>query len=302
MKTTGALTSLVTTPQKHGKKAPSYTGRTTNIDWVTALDRNGLEFRKNERQVLFKETKQGEKLYIQYPGKETAGGRPWDFRPKVLLKDGVSYGRDADFGHIWDSLWNALKKEHVDPHHKQALAVVFYRMASMLDHKKQTDFTTIVRDFTVSDGVPTLSSESKKTFPRPLFCYQPDPDVLRALEASFPTIGGLSLEAFLHYNDLLAWNEDCKYFHRAQEKAEEKNEENATWIGPVGRPNTLLTHTGVIGFAMEHVPFSQLLLRASRMRGVAPISEPEALATCGNFLVEASDPRPPLLGSHFLQL
>ena len=282
------LLKLVTTPQKHGKTAFSYPSRRANIRWVSSLDREGLEFGRRERQILFKTTSHGERIYIQYPGKETEGARPWDFRPKVLLVGGGSYGVDADFGQIWDSLWNALKRDHVAPRHKQALAVIFYRMASMQDHVRQTGFRTTVRDFQVDGESQKLLSESEVDFNPSPFLYLPDNAMIDMLSRSFPRIGDLSLEAFLHYNDLLAWNEDCKYFHRAQEKAREKGKEKEQWMGSTGRPNTLLTHTGVIGFVMGHVPFSQLLLRASRMRGVAPISEPEALATCGEFLVQGS--------------
>lgn len=49
---------------------------------------------------------------------------------------------------------------------------------------------------------------------RTRFCWNSlilDPDVVETLGDSFGLLGGVSLEGFLYYNDLLAQNEDCKY-------------------------------------------------------------------------------------------
>lgn len=84
----------------------------------------------------------------------------------------------------------------------------------------------------------------------------------------------MSLEAFLIYNDLLAWNEDCKYHYRSVQK-------NSGWIGNVGRPNTLRTHVSVIGTMVGKVSFVKLLEQAARTRGVAPCTHKDALSICG---------------------
>ena len=60
-----------------------------NIQSFAVLDRRGLGFVSKERRVLLHTTPFGERIFIQYPGKESGrrglDERPWDFRPKLIL-------------------------------------------------------------------------------------------------------------------------------------------------------------------------------------------------------------------------
>ncbi|MBA7669392.1 hypothetical protein ES703_77522 [subsurface metagenome] len=57
--------------QKAGKRAPVTTSRIANIQWIQNLERKGLSYGKKERQLLMHTTSAGEKIFIQYPGKES---------------------------------------------------------------------------------------------------------------------------------------------------------------------------------------------------------------------------------------
>ena len=82
--------------------------REFNIAQFSELDKKGLKFQDIERKLLLHTTKNGEKVFIQYPGKETISSnsekvRPWDFRPKLQLSNGT-YIKDLSFPDIWDDL------------------------------------------------------------------------------------------------------------------------------------------------------------------------------------------------------
>ena len=62
--------------------------RLMNILSFAALDRRGLGFVSRERRVLLHTTSFGERIFIQYPGKESArtdqNERPWDFSRREM--------------------------------------------------------------------------------------------------------------------------------------------------------------------------------------------------------------------------
>ena len=89
-------------------KAKSDEKKLFNIETFSHLDTSGLRYGTMERRILMKEFSTGEKLYIQYPGKETVRAikpRPWDFRPKLILANG-DWLKDLSFKDIWDDLYD----------------------------------------------------------------------------------------------------------------------------------------------------------------------------------------------------
>jgi hypothetical protein len=294
MSKTDPLDVLATNLQPVGSTSDSYKPRFHNIKWIIEQERGGLKYQDTERQILFKTTAKGEMLFIQFPGKESEGKkvkRPWDFRPKVLLPDGKTYGKDASFAALWKPLYDELKSTNTDKKHLQALAAVFYRMAVMADHHlSAAPFQTTVRELEYVDFSPNVKGGIKKDLPQ-LYLYEPNAEVLSELSKVFTEFGGMSLEAFLHYNDLLAWNEDCKYYFngevahtKKQAEANGKKARKMAWQNDTGRPNNILTLVSVMGYAMGHIHFADLLGRASNGRGVAPVSDAEALAIAPLYL------------------
>ncbi|MBP3686769.1 MAG: hypothetical protein J6J35_00210 [Alphaproteobacteria bacterium] len=242
---------------KDVKKA-SQEKRNFNIEQFSKLEKKGLKFQNLERKLLLHTTKNGEKVFIQYPGKETIVSspeklRPWDFRPKLQLSNG-SYIKDLSFPDIWDDLTDIHSS---DKTLLSILAGIFFRMAFMYgytlikDNYHYEDINSI--DNTVKTGVLSFQ------YYKPVFSEK----VLNHLSSITPR--GVSLEAYLVYNDLLVQNEDCKYYYRATQIMKQ------AWDSKNGRYNTLLSHISVIEYLQERLSFSQIMTRFQRGMGVAPI-------------------------------
>jgi len=229
-----------------------------NIGRFAELDRSGLRYGETERRVLMREYPTGEKLYIQFPGKETVrekNPRPWDFRPKMQLADG-SWLKDLSFKDVWDDLYT-LKDTKVDMGY---VAMIFFRIAYMLDSKRQSKTLTYEDVNQDGDVVGTGTVEME------WYEYDPDESLFEGLDIPAQAIRGCSLLPYLAYNDYLAQNEDCKYYYRS------KYEKGETWNGLTGRRNTLLTHMSVIAFIEGYLRFTEITDMFQRGMGVAPLT------------------------------
>lgn len=265
----------------------SYSRRLENIRWIEKLPREGLEYGRLEMMVPIFTSKQGETLFIQFPGKESVPtakrkwSNKWDFRPKLILPDG-SVGLDLSFQSIWDVLFEKLGPvKNNNQRALRILAVLFYRMAYMIDFIKETLDIQRIRIVDsggreAGQGVLALG---------PYLQYNPPARTLKFLSENLPEPNEMSWETFLHYNNLLAWNEDCKYYFRDTKVEHEK------WGGSkgTGRVNTLLTHVRVIGFILGEVKPSELLSGFSRSRGVSPAIPDEAVKICSPYLIKQTD-------------
>ncbi len=236
------------------------------------------------RQILITTTQSNEELFIQYPGKETARNddklRPWDFFPRVRKNN--DYGSNLDFQAIWDILYEGLNLLiSKNPEWATILATVFYRMAFMKDHiLTTTPHKTTIRQLSYDDSgqESTVHDTIEEIFP--LYQYSPAKLVLQSVSDIAPSWGGMSFEAFLHFNDLLAWNEDCKYYYRMQQTKPN------TWIRNTGRVNTLLTHLSIIGYVSGKIRFSEVCIKFARGKGVAPATRNEILRVCNGYITK----------------
>jgi len=262
---------------KSGKTSPSYNKRLNNIFWIRDLNRVGLGYKKNERQLLIHETDAGEEIFIQYPGKESSkegdNKRPWDFRPRVYIKKSLSWLDDMSFMDVWDVI-NDNYKKIIDVNKEEVfriIAVLFYRMAFLIDHIESGKFDTKYIDLSFEDNIEKETKSPESLELTSFYKYSPNKDLLDYLERKCPTIwGGLSIEGFLFYNELLTWNEDCKYYYRNVVV-----KRNNDWIGTTGRINTALTHMRIISLLLDYIPFSRICMGFSRGRGVSPITNKE---------------------------
>jgi hypothetical protein len=187
-----------------------------------------------------------------------------------LFADG-SYGPDLSFYDVWDTLFeefDELGKDGIGA--ARALAAVFYRMAFMIDHTPDYEFEAETRLVDGSeDPLTTLQTESYDT----VYRYTPPEEVIQELSNVLPDLGGMSLEAFLHYNDLMAWNEDCKYYYRDTDGGD------TDWDWPrTGRIKNLLTHISILGIITGDLRLSRVLNKFQSGRGVAPVTKAEAEA------------------------
>lgn len=265
--------------------SPSSLRRLDNILWVEELELEQpefkLEFKVRERRIHLGTTHRNESIHLQYPGKESKWKEsswkvrnPRDFRPKILLGDKEL--KDLRFRDVWRIIldimeefyptWNVAQSR--EPHLAPALAMLFYRMAFMLDHSKR-DPTLRVQDLVKA----TPQDLFDRKFPS-LWQYDPPTDVLEAISHVQQSWGGLSLEAFLRYNELMAWNEDSKYYNRNVRKRKKR------WIDGTGRVNTLLTHARLIGVVTGDVKLADFLEGFSQSGGVSPATPEELLKIC----------------------
>ena len=227
-----------------------------NINTFSKLDKSGLSYGGIERRILMKEYPTGEKLYIQYPGKESARDknvRPWDFRPKLQLPNG-EWLKDLSFKDVWDDLYS-FKDIACDMSY---IATLFFRIAYMIDAKKTTR-ALHYEDVDSKTGQIVNEGDVELTW----YEYTPEEDILSGLQVSPEAIRGCSVPAYLAYNDYLAQNEDCKYYYRA---VYDKGE---TWKTDTGRRNTLLTHMAVIAFIEDKLRFTEITDMFQRGMGVA---------------------------------
>ncbi len=267
------IKSLLVSPlQNCSKKGDSYKRRVANIEWIENLDRSHLEYGNRERQLLIHETSSSEKFFIQYPGKESSrkgdAERPWDFRPRAYVEKSLSWLSDMSFRDIWD-IMNENFKKIIDSNKIEVfeiIVILLYRMAFMIDYLKLDNFNTKYVDLYIDKDIEKEIINKGSVNQKSFYKYNPDERILNYLENKCHTIwGGLSLEGFLYYNELLMWNEDCKYYYRDIIKKKK------SWNGKVGRVNNALTHISIIGFLLGFITFSKVCSNLSR-QGVSPIS------------------------------
>lgn len=103
--------------------------RLMNIQSFAALDRRGLGFVSRERRVLLHSTSFGERIFVQYPGKESErrgpDERPWDFRPKLVMRNGI-VATDLSFIAVWTDLQDVASG---DRDSLPVIATLLFRMA-----------------------------------------------------------------------------------------------------------------------------------------------------------------------------
>ncbi len=247
-----------------------------NIETIKNLDRSGLEYQKLERRLLAYANKCGEKIYIQYPGKESNRDnkpRPWDFRPKLIKSNGEMMD-DLSFKMIWDDILDLHSR--LDENNFRKLAAVFFRMATMADHIRNSgDYEYY--NFNTKDN----SIVSRGKVHMDWYIFLPEvTDYYDELSNEILKIRGVSLASYLVYNDLLAQNEDNKYFYR------DVIERKGNWNGEIGRSNNLMTHASVMQYALGEISFSRILSNLMRGYGVAPISQKDLIVLARGYIKE----------------
>jgi len=275
--------ALETKIQKAGKTSRITELRLPNIQWIGNLPRKGLSYQKKERQLLMHTTRTGEKIYIQYPGKESIRKdekkRLWDFRPRLYRVQDDNHHFDMSFGDIFKAVCGAADTPGGKGRKNtlRIFAAILYRMAFMIDHVEIKHFRTQERDVIYKkNGKFKLSTQRKKKLPA-LFKYKPDKQTLEYITKRCPKWGEMSFEGFLFYYELLAWNEDCKYYY--------KNyyiKKNKGWINSTGRINTLLTGIRIVGYLLGDISLPDLINRFSM--GISPASNDEIVLICRDFI------------------
>lgn len=172
------------------------------------------------------------------PGKEAKESRtninPNDMWPFVRAKSGQYVVESATFKNVFKEL------EHMHAKSKYALellACLLARSALMLDHE-------------MVDGK---------------VAYNPPKDVIDEIKKDIPTAYKISLEAFMHYLDAIALNEDVKYKTKGDLRGK-------PYGNQAGRPNNLMTCAHLIAVLLGRAELVDFAYGFSTMRGVSGLS------------------------------
>lgn len=244
-----------------------------NIRSFTGLARNGLQFGNIERRVLVYTTQQNEKVYYQFPGSESVrqGARafPNDARP-ILIKSNGEQAADMDFKKIWDII-DILGNSHKAD--ADIMGVVFLRIAYMLQYQHKS-FDHQFEDIDISSNSISNTGMVNLSW----YCLSLDQDVIETLNDRFVLSNtDISFEAFMYYNDILAQNEDNKYYYLkglSQEQILQKGN---------GRINNCLSHLTVISHIRGCIGISKLIDSFQRT-GVAPLPQSRLNEACGDLV------------------
>jgi len=100
----------------------------------SAIGEHGLNYGVLEERLHLFTTKAGEKVFIQYPGKESteagANQRRFDFRPRIMAADGRLV-RDLVFADMWSLIEDLNCQFHSL---LKSMSCLFFRMGRMTIH------------------------------------------------------------------------------------------------------------------------------------------------------------------------
>lgn len=162
------------------------------------------------------------------------GNNPNDMRPTVWV-DGEEVEFDGSFDHVFNFFQQVSK---IDMKALEILGCLMYRNAFLLDHDAELN-------------------------------YLPSEEAIAYLNQVIPVYEGISVEAYLHYMEMIAWNEDVKYHTLGYD----------VHTG-IGRKNNMLTYAHIIAILMGKGSLSKLCSQFSRPPvGVSPISQALAIET-----------------------
>ncbi len=151
----------------------------------------------------------------------TKGNNPNDMRPFVCI-DGEMREFDSSFDHIFHFFQDVSK---IDDKALEVLGCLMYRNAFLIDHKE-------------INGILT---------------YCPPQEAINYLNAVIPIYDGISIEAYLHYMEAIAWNEDVKYDTLGYDVH-----------SGIGRQNNMLTYAHIISIFMGVGSIAKLCSQFSR--------------------------------------
>lgn len=156
------------------------------------------------------------------------GNNPNDMRPTVWV-DGNEIEFDGSFDHVFNFFQYV---SHIDTRALEILGCLMFRNAYLLDHDEE-------------------------------LVYKPSSEALDYISSVIPEYEGISVEAYLHYMEMIAWNEDVKYHTLGYDVH-----------SGIGRKNNMLTYAHIIAILLGKGSLSKLCSQFSRPPvGVSPIAQ-----------------------------
>ena len=250
----------------NGKTAEASDRRRVNLSFIEQLSLEGLSYQQKERMILLYKTQSGEELYLQYPGKESVRStnkNPRDFRPKIIFNN--KQGPDLTFGDVWGSFFDLLKTHSISD--DKFLKAIDYLIVLFYKSSYYIDFITVDNPvfFCKNRKDDVIKDSGDASFQGPVLIFNQDihRSMFEFIEDKIGKLCGMSIEGFVLYNDILAWNEDYKYYSRALANG-------LDWSGNgVGKPNNPLTHIHILGYIRGEFDISDVLMRFVQRRGVS---------------------------------
>ena len=155
------------------------------------------------------------------------GNNPNDMRP-TIWKDDAAIEFDGSFDHVFNFFQQVSK---IDSRALEILGCLMVRNAYLLDHDDSLQ-------------------------------YAPPAEAIEYLNSAISEYEGISVEAYLHYLEMIALNEDVKYYTLGYDVH-----------SGTGRKNNLLTYAHLIAILLGKGSQSKLCSQFSRPPlGVSPIS------------------------------
>ena len=155
------------------------------------------------------------------------GNNPNDMHPTVWA-DGVEKEFDGSFDHVFTFFQYVSR---IDTAALEVLGCLMFRNAFLLDHNADLQ-------------------------------YCPPQEAIDYLNKVIPVYEGISVEAYLHYLEMIAWNEDVKYSTLGYDVH-----------AGTGRENNMLTYAHLIAVLLGRGSLSKLCSQFSRPPvGVSPIT------------------------------
>lgn len=152
---------------------------------------------------------------------------PNDMHPTVWV-DGAEKEFDGSFDHVFNFFQYVGR---VDSRALEVLGCLMFRNAFLLDHNDALE-------------------------------YYPPREAIDYLNSVIPEYDGISVEAYLHYLEMIAWNEDVKYSTLGYDVH-----------AGTGRENNMLTYAHLIAVLLGRGSLSKLCSQFSRPPvGVSPIT------------------------------
>ena len=233
--------------------------RLLNIVNFCNIDRSNLEYGITEKKLLLYKTVLDERIFIQYPGKESViekFPKPYDFRPELYTKNGARL-KPASFYDIWDVL-EYISKSY--PDYLPMIASIFIRISYMYGYQieKNSYLCATIED---SNTIIDVSKEELEWYRIGVDnvvwdCFNKEIGLIPMCESE------ISIEAFFKYIDLLFQNEDCKYYYI-------KTREGKSYSLNCGRNSSCDTNLSLISYLKNDFKMSELLRAMSSGRGVA---------------------------------
>lgn len=262
-----------------GLNQVGYECKMSNIFAFLNISREGLQNGKIEKRLLMYRSHVDESIYIEYPGKESTSTyvnkeeknilNPNDFRPELHTKDGEVLAK-LSFVDIIEALVEYSWTHDIKT--MQIMAALIIKLAYMKGYKNKEIIhpsqLIVINDNNSREVMEIKEEDIIERYFLPMNSeikdYLSKWDNIKLPSRKHLKKVSVSIEGFLYYLDILAQQEDCKYYYTRQVKGQK------TLKVEVGRINNLLTVVNVINRILCDRPYGDIVSLVGRY--VKPIN------------------------------